>query len=421
MYKFKVVNIVLFLALSSVMVMGQNSTSSPYSRYGLGNMENNGFGRNKGMGGTGIALRNNANINPLNPASFTAIDSMSQIYEFGLMGKVDMLDDGTSTQYEYDVNISELGMAFPITRWMGFSMGIKPVSLIGYEYSNTQNFGFVDNVTFLYNGEGGITNAFAGIGVSPVKNLSLGASFAYYFGTNVYNRAIAFVDNPQYSNISTYEEIKIAALHPIFGLQYIQDINSDNSLVFGAVYEPATDLNAEQTLKTLRYVGGAQTFAEELESLDNEPIGMGVPMSYGVGLAYVANNQLTISGDYYVQNWKDAPFYGKTDTLNNKTKVSAGLEYIPNYLSQKYLDRVEYRLGSHYSNEYFKVGGQDIYDFGINFGVGLPLRYSKTRFNIAFEYGWVGTSDKSLINENYGKLTINFSFNNFWFIKRKFD
>lgn len=422
MHKLFIAITISTLAVFTSVTMSQNSTSSPYTRYGLGYMNNDGFGLNKAMGGTGFALRSNSNINPLNPASYSAIDSMSHIFEFGFMGQVGQLSDGTSSQVDYDVNISELAMAFPITNWMGFTAGIEPISLIGYEYSVSDlATDPVSGISYRFSGSGGITQAFAGVSVKPLKNLSLGVNAAYYFGSNIYYRSISFEDNPDYSSINTTEDINVGAIHPTFGIQYVQPIGRNYSLTLGGIYELETDLNATQTIETVRTVGGTSQIPTILEQRTNESIGMGIPESYGFGLALEKNNQFTITGDYYIQNWQNAEYYGRTDTLNQRTKISAGFEYVPNYLAQNYFQKVQYRLGTHYSNNYFKVNGEELVDFGISFGVGLPRRYSKTRFNIAFEYGWMGTSNRNLISENYAKLSINFSINSFWFIKRKFE
>ncbi|MBK6283101.1 MAG: hypothetical protein IPF54_10955 [Draconibacterium sp.] len=64
-----------------------NNTSSPYSRYGLGELHSYSFGRSTAMGGAAIASRNNQQINIANPASFDAIDSLGFMFEFAVDGK----------------------------------------------------------------------------------------------------------------------------------------------------------------------------------------------------------------------------------------------------------------------------------------------------------------------------------------------
>src|ERR1035437_7415757 len=76
------------LLLAPCLVMGQtknsSSTSSPYSRYGIGILSGYSLGRSEAMGGIGIGIRNDAQINSGNPASYTAIDSLTFLTQFGI-------------------------------------------------------------------------------------------------------------------------------------------------------------------------------------------------------------------------------------------------------------------------------------------------------------------------------------------------
>jgi len=79
---------------------------------------------------------------------------------------------------------------------------------------------------------------------------------------------------------------------------------------------------------------------------------------------------------------------------------------------------MRYRAGINLQESYFKVDGQvPPKNFGISFGVGLPLRTTNTMLNASFEYGKVG--DKTLLRQDYFKFTFNVVFNENWFFKRK--
>ena len=63
----------------------QNIFSSPYSVYGVGMINNRTSSLNRSMGGVGIAVQDDYNLNPINPASYGAISSpITHIYEIGL-------------------------------------------------------------------------------------------------------------------------------------------------------------------------------------------------------------------------------------------------------------------------------------------------------------------------------------------------
>ena len=67
------------------------------------------------------------------------------------------------------------------------------------------------------------------------------------------------------------------------------------------------------------------------------------------------------------------------------------------------------------------LNDQQINDFGISFGVGLPVYHSNSTINIGAEIGRKGTKQNNLIVENYAKLNLSINLHDFWFIKRRFD
>ncbi|MFB6319067.1 hypothetical protein [Saccharicrinis sp. FJH54] len=409
-----------FCALTFVTVLNaQNSTSSPYTRYGLGLLETNTFGRGQSMGKSGIALRSNKTINPSNPAAFSAIDTLSQIFEFAFSGQISQFKSGTQTQFNNDVNFSYLGMAFPISKYIGVSLGARPMSNVGYNYFIQQDLQDIGITQSTYEGSGGVTNAFAGISARFFNHLSLGVNLEYLFGAVSHNRIVEFPNNPEYSTFYSYEKLYVNAVHPVFGLQFVLPVNETHSLTLGGTYEFKTSLNARQDLISQKDFASITKIT--IASNIGQDIGMEMPEAYGIGAAYEVKNKLTVTGEYALQKWSESEFYNVTDTLGNKTRISAGLEYIPNFIDRNYFKRVEYRLGGFYSTNYITGLGEDLYNFGMTFGLGLPLRYEKTRFNIAFELGQMKSSGGSLISESYGKVTINFSFNDYWFFRRKLE
>ena len=72
-YKQTLCALLLTILLPGVAI-AQNNTNSPYTRYGYGDLSDQSFGNSRAMGGIAFGLRDGAQINPLNPASYTAID-----------------------------------------------------------------------------------------------------------------------------------------------------------------------------------------------------------------------------------------------------------------------------------------------------------------------------------------------------------
>ena len=68
----------------ATIAMAQTSSNSPYTRYGFGELSDQHFGNSKAMGGIAYGLRNGFQVNAANPASYTAIDSLTFIFDAGL-------------------------------------------------------------------------------------------------------------------------------------------------------------------------------------------------------------------------------------------------------------------------------------------------------------------------------------------------
>ena len=62
----------------------QTSTNSPYTRYGFGQLSDQNFGNSVAMGGISYGLRNGLQVNASNPASYSAVDSLTFIFDFGM-------------------------------------------------------------------------------------------------------------------------------------------------------------------------------------------------------------------------------------------------------------------------------------------------------------------------------------------------
>ena len=92
----------LFFALSFVLgAYSQEDTpipsiNSPYSMYGYGKMTDLSFARGRAMGGVGYGFREGTEINISNPASYSAVDSMTFIFDAGMSFQNTNLNDGVN-------------------------------------------------------------------------------------------------------------------------------------------------------------------------------------------------------------------------------------------------------------------------------------------------------------------------------------
>ncbi len=125
--------------------------------------------------------------------------------------------------------------------------------------------------------------------------------------------------------------------------------------------------------------------------------------------------------DGLYQCWGDAVYADKKDSLKNRLKIAAGVEFTPNPYGRYYYEHIHYRLGGYVSNNYSNAKNQNINEYGVSLGLGLPFKYTKSVLNVSFDYSKVIPEHSMYIKEQYLKLTLNLTFNEFWFFKRKID
>src|SRR4030042_310351 len=174
---------VLIAAMVFLADAGAQGTSSPYSIFGAGQVENSGFGVGKAMGSTGIALKSFNSLNNINPASYGGIDSLSFLFEVGMFAGYTRSESRKEIQHQFDGNMRYLALGCRVTRWWASSLGIVPFSSGGYRVTSKGNMeGELTPYTKTYTGEGGLNQFYFSNAFSPIKSLSLGVNASYVFG-----------------------------------------------------------------------------------------------------------------------------------------------------------------------------------------------------------------------------------------------
>ena len=365
-----------------------------------------------------------------NPASLSARDTMSFLFEFGVIGKSTELSSGNLTDKFGDINFNHLAIAFPITKRIGTSIGIIPYSNRNYNIISTIREGDLlynpatGDLDCRYIGEGGINQFFIGNAVQLNKNISLGFNFSYLFGSLERIRTLSFVDRHDFYNSKYSDKTIIGDIKFDWGLQYTANFKHDLELTVGAIFSSNTKLSAEHEVlqENIVYSVDPGIYTDTVLNYTDNNGHILLPGKIGAGFTIKKGDKLMIGADYYSQDWSDARFFGKSDSLKNTNTLRGGIEFVPNSRDlRNYLNSIHYRIGGHYSDSYLQLNGEQLTDFGISFGLGLPLRGSRSIFNIAFEFGQRGTLDNNLIKEKYGILSFSLTLYDFWFKKQKFD
>ena len=130
--KMKKIFVVLCLLPLSFVASAQSVTMSPYSRYGLGTLAEQSQGFNRGMNGLAQGFRFSNQVNALNPASYSAIDSVTMVFDIGMAGHFTNYKEGDMKKNEKNASFEYAVASFRILKNLGMAVGILPFSNIGY-------------------------------------------------------------------------------------------------------------------------------------------------------------------------------------------------------------------------------------------------------------------------------------------------
>jgi hypothetical protein len=413
----------VLLLLFSFSLSAQTIITSPYSRFGIGDLTANANAWNFSMGGNSIGLRSPYHINFINPASYTAFDSSSFVFEGGVSFKyVQLKTDLQSTNRTY-ASLGYLTFGFPVTKWWKTTLGLLPYSDVGYNMASDDIVTGAGKVSRIYSGSGGINRFLWGNGFKLSKNLSIGINASYLFGSMVRESSSTFPDSLYLINFRESNNISVSGLYFEYGIQYSAKLKKDVKLVAGAIFGTNTKIHAKTDLLAMTYFANAGTEYPK-DTILNEPGIKGtisIPLMYGLGISFEKPDKWIVGADYKWQNWKNYKAFETNDSLVNSYQVRAGIEIVPdieNY--SKYFKRVRYRFGLRYNSTYLQLRQKHLNEYAVSLGFGLPIRGMKTGINLSGEVGSRGTIQSGLIKETFFNFVVGFSIYERWFIKRKY-
>ena len=414
------------LLLSSGL-FAQTSTLSPYSRFGIGEMLFRGFSQQRGMGGIAYGGSSAGSLNFSNPATY-AYDSV-MVVEFGLDAEVIKQTQSNLKVQKTNSRLNTLSLGFPVLKnKIGLAFGIVPYSGKGYNIISTKNANIDTLGTTLtnhYKGDGGYTRYFLGLGANITKNLSLGVNADYLFGT-VSRQRRAEYSNTIMFNTNYQDDINISDFYFEMGLHWKQKINDKTMWGIGIVGAPAQNVKAKGTLWWVNYRVGSSGSDILKDTILYKPDVTGMitlPAYAGIGFNLTSGTKWQAGVDFTYQDWSTYKSFGFADTSTKSSMgVALGGSITPDITSISYFNRVQYRAGVYYNQSSLELRGNQLNEYGVSLGVGLPIRKSiQSAVNIAFEFGQRGTTADNLIKEQYARIVLGLTFNEVWFQKRKYD
>lgn len=427
----------LSLFSMSLTMAAQSGTNSPYSQYGFGMLGEQATGFNRGMNGLGLGFHEHNQINVSNPASYSAIDSLSFIFDAGIAGQITNYSEHGVKVNANNANFEYVVAGFRMARHLGLSFGVLPFSNVGYSYSNSGTLSSSESsrskTTFTnsYAGTGGFHQVYVGFGWMPVKGLSLGVNGAYLWGD--YTKTVINSYNDVYVNtLSKYYTANVHSYKLDFGVQYTQRVSKTDEFTLGITYSLGHKLGSNPVCKVVS--NNAQTgVADTVKYSANGELEL--PHTYGAGLMWNHAGRLKLGFDYTLQKWASVAFpeyrsgsqqseyVMSKNMFSNRQKFTLGGELCPEETSRHFFKRVHYRLGASYATNYLKINGQDgPKEYSVSAGFGIPIvngYNNRSLLNISAQ--WVRQDSKTFITENSFRINIGLTFNERWFAKWKME
>jgi len=414
--------ILLFIAIGNA--NAQKSSASPYSFFGIGDGNIIKTVEEISMGETGVANYSNHQLFLSNPASLSMLRLTT--YDLSLANRTIKVSDGTNSEKSSATALSYLILGIPVGNKAGFAFGLQPNTSVGYsllqELKNSSN---IVTETNLFFGNGGTNRLFLGYGKKIYKFASVGVEGSFVFGkisNNILNRR----DNVQFA--SQYEtNSNVSGFNLKLGFQYHapmknkKDVelhlgatvslssnykNRGNELLFSLINNPVGAIISRDTIFNKAFNGSVKN---PLKSTLG--IGIGKNYNWNLSLEYAHAGAFSFKGGALSNN---------NVGYKSANRFSLGGYYLPNFNSvTSYWDRVTYRGGIKYKQSGLMVNNNSINEFGISFGVGMPMGKELSTFNVGFEIGKRGTISNGLVKENYFNFRIGLTLNDKWFNKRK--
>ncbi len=423
--------VIAIMCIASAGIYAQEGSVSPYSYFGIGELRTTSTVENQMMGGLGV-YADSIHVNLTNPAAYSKL-GISQnnkvgltVYTAGISHNRVTLSSFTEEEKTALTNLDYLALGFSLGKGLGIGFGLMPYTSSGYniEQNITTSDGLTENV---YTGGGGLNKVYFSVGYEFIKDLSFGATANFNFGT-INSSRVQVVEGIQFGTFDRRES-QIEGIDFNLALNYTPKITEKHTLYSSVRIKTQGNLSSKnsQEIGSFSSDNGVNIELKQVDlaaqNLNNTEFKIAPATTLGLG--YGEEKKWFLGAEYTFQSLDSFSndFLGATNiTYGDASNFSLGGFYIPEHSSfTSYLKRVTYRAGMRLDNSGMIVNNKEIKDFGITFGLGLPLGRSFSNINLGFELGRRGTTTADLIEEKYFKINIGLSLNDLWFQKRKIN
>ncbi|MBO9659166.1 MAG: hypothetical protein J7527_10115, partial [Chitinophagaceae bacterium] len=286
----------LFMSAGLVAASHVNAQNmnSPYSIYGVGDIDFKSYNRTSGMGGAGLALNSSYYLIDNNPAAIAGLQKSFFTIDAAFAGKT-VKYSGSPINADNSDNkdfwIKRLSFAVKINNVWASGIGIGQFSNVNYVLSGTKPVdGTTGTYTTYYEGDGGLNEYYWNNAFKLGKRLTLGIRSSILSGS--INQTETVADAGLSSPVSTRIQDYMSKARFQFGAIYTQPLNKNWDLSIGGKYIPTIDMRSDRAITVSD--GSSVILDDDFIKTDR----FSLPNTYAGGIALKKKNKITYALDY---------------------------------------------------------------------------------------------------------------------------
>ncbi|MCF0191638.1 MAG: hypothetical protein HUJ96_10300 [Marinilabiliaceae bacterium] len=449
-----ILSLVVTTFVAVISLEAQNSTSSPYSLYGVGVLTPQEDATSMAMGHSGIALAPNDWLDVANPAAVNNLDTLT--FYFTAQMKLFYARESTEHDHQsvYSANVDGLAFGFRGTKWWGACIGYAPYSTVGYHMTDNEQYisGTNTKYSIRYTGSGGLSRAFFNNAFTLFDHLTLGISAGAIWGSITKVETALFSQSIGGEDIYNTKKYTMNNWFIEYGMQFNFNIGENNKFRFGAVYNRKTSLKSSYDHIVSNDVSN-QLFFDDVTPLKAD---FTVPESYGAGISY-QRKRFTVTCDAKYNKWGDLANskFSETARFVDNWSIGGGAEWAFGNYNDIFIKRIKLRLGYAFETSYLSLGGRNVDhyktdvvtwkdkdgvvhtnnvtipimneknseldSYAITAGITIPMGRWSNAIVIGYEYRNHGTENMGMVKERFQNFKLAINIRETWFEKRKFE
>lgn len=406
------ITITILLLATSLYVQAQNASSSPYSVYGIGIMNERTTSFNRSLGGTGIGIQDPSNLNTLNPAAYLSISHpVTHLFEIGMYAEKNTYGTKLMSTSKINGGMSNLNYWFRFKPEWASTIGLSPFSSVSYDVSTSKTIADNTKGNYRYSGSGNVSQLYWGNSVKLFRNFTAGVNLSFLFGSISRSETI---EGTSTDGLQLDDKIFTSKFNIDYGVQYHIALPKHRSVTIGATFDNGLKLHGTSDL-TLYEIDG-----DTLSTHEGSDVDYRLPLSIGSGISFRTRRSL-FAVDAVFKQWSKASFSNMTTAFQDTWRMSAGYAYLGNQNADTYWGLISLKGGVYAQNHYMQLRDHQIMNYGFSLGAGLPVLDGKSTINLSYNYDRFGTTQDNLIHQSTHKFMLDVVIRDLWGYRRRVD